>query len=306
MQNVFYSFTIFFLITFSGFAQNDFEFIQLNKEKYELSAICSDNHGNIIVASDEGSIDYIDLKNYKLKPIDHKIIGKDIEALDFFNGKIWYAIEENYRKIEFLDLKSTSPYQPISSTNLNGIISSLIPNKDNSSIEAFAIDSINSKLYFSKEYNKRAIYFYNLNNLRDQNWNSDEVRILDIYRGKDESPLDISDMKISYNDKGQPILYILERYERQIRMYNITTQKTKTVSFKKIVCDTDSSLFYNKQCDSCTCYGKAEALLVKKDEFWIGFDNGGYKINENFVKKYGYNISHKTNPVILKIKRYQP
>ena len=301
---------LFCFIKFSGFAQTYPKFVQLNKEGYELSAICQDDKGQIIVSSDEGDIDFWDTKTNNLAPIQHpQIVGKDFEALDFYEGKLWYAVEQVYRKIESISPGETS-CRPHHSISLNGCLSDLIPKTDNYSIEAFAIDSINKKLYFAKELNKRAIFYYNLDNLNDTIWKADEVRVLDVYRGMDEPPYDITDMKLEYNEKNEPVLYLLERYERQIRAYNISTQKSKITSFKKIVCDSTSSLFSKTGCECPKCYGKAEALLVTENEFWIGFDNNGKSINEAFAKNRGYYIQGKKpdllkgkKPILLKIER---
>ncbi|MDC3219960.1 hypothetical protein OAU00_02630, partial [Saprospiraceae bacterium] len=246
------------IFTVSISAQNQFHFFQLEKDAYELSAICSDENGNIYVASDEGNIDTLDMTTFKLKPLEHQIIGDDIEALEIYNGDLWYSVERTYRKIESINLKSSIPYKPIHSVKLNSIIADLIPCTDNATIEAVAIDSKNKIIYFCKQYKKRTIYYYPLENINDPNTNSSEVRTLDLYRGENNNSLDITDMKIEYDSNNNPVLHVLEKFERQIRSYNLVTHKTKITSFKDLVCDGTSSLFVKgKPCNSCECWGKA-------------------------------------------------
>ncbi len=270
------------------------QFVQIQHPAYELSAICKDNRGNIIVSSDEGRIDYWDLQSGLLIPIAHASKGKDFEALYYYQDSLWVALEEPERRIEYFKISTSNSNPSKIPVDLNKAIAKGIPETTNNTLEAFVIDEVNDKLYFAKEYEKRAVFEYDLKNK--------SVKKLTIYNNIDTVPLDVTDMKLAYNDKNEPLLYLLERYDRQIRSYNLKTKEVQITPFKHLVCDQEYSLFSEQGCGCLKCYGRAEALLLTENEIWIGFDNGGNPINQKFSDDKKLGISGD-RPVILKLKR---
>lgn len=275
-------------------------FLQLPIKHYELSGICQNPKGEVFVCSDEGKIHQFDLQSGEMTFVEDSIIGVDYEALEFYDGDLWVAVEEYHRKVE--SFNPSNPGLVKHSKNLNGAIFEFMPETDNATIEALAIDSVNGKLYFAREYGPRQVFCYSLYNLQLPDWDKNQVRILDIYRDNHDAPLDVTDMKVYQNEKGESVLYLLERYKRQIREYNLHTHQTHIHSYHEYVCDSKGSLFSEKNCDCDSCYGSGEALMVTEDEFWIGFDAIDDTLNMAFCRRNNLNLK-KDYPVLLRLPR---
>ncbi|MCF6242729.1 MAG: SdiA-regulated domain-containing protein, partial [Bacteroidales bacterium] len=161
-----------------------------------------------------------------------------------------------------------------------------IDNKDwgNKGLEGIAFDEKNGFLYLAKEREPRRIFKIDL---KTGIISEPFKKVL----ANQTIGYDISDMKF---ENGY--LYILERSSGTVIRIDVKTNKTISYSYQHIVYKNGQRIFSNK----FPQYGMAEALLLTKDEIWIGLDNNGDPVSE-YGKSLGLQEGNST--VILIFKR---
>jgi len=266
---------------------NAFKQLELSgNERFDLSGIVLDGK-NVFVNADKKW----NTKIYRIDTFTNsfKIISEielcpknkiDFEGIDYFNH-YFYMVEEwenDVFKIDITDCKLEKI--EINWDKLN------VKDDDwgNKGLEGLAIDSKNGILYIAKERQPRRIFKINLKT------NDISEPFIDVLNVQKEG-YDISDMKY---ENG--FLYILERGRGLVTKINPITKEKKSVSFNHIVFKNGQRIYKNKHPE----YGMAEALLLTKNQIWIGLDNNG-----DFVSDYGKSLGLKNNnkPVIIIFER---
>ena len=145
----------------------------------------------------------------------------------------------------------------------------------NRGLEGIAVDCTNEILYLAKERQPRRIFVIDLR--------SGKITepFLNILEPKNKDGYDISDMKF---ENGY--LYILERGQGKVTRINTETKEILSYSFQNVVLKNGKRIFDNRNPE----YGMAEALLLTKDQIWIGIDNNG-----DPVSLYGKTMGLKEN-----------
>ena len=151
---------------------------------------------------------------------------------------------------------------------------------NNAGIEGMTVDNKNQLLYIAKERNPRRMFVYDL-------------KTKQLSAPFDNSILpndgDISDLCF---ENG--FLYILDRQNCCVRKFDVKTQKSSYVSFKKF---SNNKKEHNYHAD----FGMAEALWLTQDAIFVGFDN-----NADPVTKFGEQVGLEkgsTRPSIFVFKR---
>ena len=261
---------------------------QLEQEKnkrFDLSGICQ-YQGKILVVGDKKYNNYIyrvdtslnSFKIYQEKTLcpDRKI---DFEGIDVYKNKL-FLINEWFDNV--LMLTDSCKLKDIHVEWERAGIDN--KNWGNKGLEGLAFDEKGNYLYLAKEREPRRIFKIDL---KTGIISEPFEKVLNNHT----IGYDISDMKY---EKG--FLYILERSSGTIIRIDVNTGKTQSYSFQHIVYQNGKRLYSN----SFPQYGMAEALLLTKDEIWIGLDNNGDPVSD-----YGKSIGLKegNNTVILIFKR---
>ena len=144
----------------------------------------------------------------------------------------------------------------------------------NRGFEGMAVDCPGNILYLAKEREPRRIFKVDI---KTGNVSEPFINVL----GPHRAGYDISDMKF---ENGY--LYILERGIGRISRINTNTKETISYSFQDIVFKKGQRIFSNRNPE----YGMAEALLLTKDQIWVGVDNNGDPVSE-----YGKSLGLKAN-----------
>ncbi|WP_281613326.1 SdiA-regulated domain-containing protein [Flammeovirga sp. SubArs3] len=282
-----------FLLTLSFcsvFAQKNsqLEFIsiqQLNdyKARFDLSGIniyydevliVADKSDNkfVYVYTDHGNTFTIDNSKYKID-----FNGKvDFEGIAVY-GDDAYIINESNNEVYRYNLKT----QDFNQLPINWEALSVKKEKwlNNAGLEGVAIDPDKGLLYLAKERQPSFVIVVDLQN----NLIVKEMHL------KKMCSNDIADL---FFYKGN--LYALERNERCIAKIDPQTSKVlKHYSFDKSVSKKGEKLYEPSK------YGMSEALMIKDDTVWVGYDNNDLKVSK-FAKER-YNLSG-SQPVILKFK----
>ncbi|MBN1251877.1 MAG: SdiA-regulated domain-containing protein [Bacteroidales bacterium] len=262
------------------------QFKTLNDKRFDLSGITSNGKDIFIIADKEynNKIYKIDTttNNFRiLSEIELCTTSKiDYEGIDFYNNHFYiieewendiYKTEPTSCKLEKIDINWKS---------LN------IDDSDwgNKGLEGIAIDCENDILYIAKERQPRRVFSINLKT------NEISEPFKDIFYQNEEG-YDISDMKFE-----NKYLYILERSKALVTRLDIKTKETKSVSFNTIVYNNGKRIYANKSPQ----YGMGEALLLSKNQIWIGLDNNGDMVSE-YGKSLG--LEQNTKTVILIFER---
>jgi hypothetical protein len=261
---------------------------QLNdnyKKRFDLSGIVKAMNKIFVIADKEwdNSIYQIDTSqnNFSLSifqkfNVDYKF---DIEGVEWANGK-FYIIDETKNEVYTLKLgqpnleKLEIPWQAY------GIDRS---GWDNNGFEGIAIDSANQILYLAKEREERRLFRIDLKTMKISEPFADLIRY--------GCGHDISDMKY---ENGY--IYLLERGLGFITRINCQTDEKLSVSFQDFDFKNGHRIYEN----SNPQFGMAEALLLTKDEIWIGQDNNGDPVSD-----YGLSLGLKAGnkPIITIFKR---
>ena len=154
----------------------------------------------------------------------------------------------------------------------------------NKGLEGIAVDCDNEVLYLAKERQPRRLFEIDLKSGKIA---EPFIKTLGVQR----EGHDISDMKF---ENGY--LYILERGRGMVTRINTETKESLSYSFQHVVLKDGKRIFDNGHPE----YGMAEAILLTKDQIWIGIDNNG-----DPVSLYGKTMGLKenNNTVILIFKR---
>ncbi|MBB6462077.1 SdiA-regulated domain-containing protein [Flammeovirga kamogawensis] len=251
-------------------------------DRYDLSGI-SHYKDSIFVIADKKDNPFIyqvnwAAKHFTVSPIAELSFkgGIDLEGIAI-GGDIAYLINEHDNEVYSYNLKS----RKINKLLINwGALAS--PKKDwlhNAGFEGVAIDFDKGVLYLAKERQPKLILKVDLAALE----------IIETFITSNKCSNDYADL---YFYEGY--LYALERNGMCIIKIDPDTHKElKHYSFKKSVSNKGQRLYEPAK------YGMAEALMIKNDEIWIGFDNNGVSVSEFGKSKYGLSGSA---PVLLQFK----
>lgn len=200
----------------------------------------------------------------------------DLEAIDYCDDK-FYLANEYTGSISKIEPGSNQ----LSILPINFEENQLAPHTwKNAGWEGLAIDCPNQMMYIVKERQPRNIISVDMNT-----WT-----ITDQFDIPQTESNDFSDTKYQNGH-----LYLLERNGNYITKLNLATkQVVQKYHYKHIASHPNGKLFEPEK------YGMAEALLLLKDEIWIGLDNNGLEVSDHAKKTYG--LSGNT-PVILKFER---
>lgn len=256
----------------------------IDNQRFDLSGIAKYKNEIFVVADKKWndkiySIDTT-FNTFTIKPIipvclDDKI---DFEGIDVCGEEI-YLIEEWYDNAYKLNPDSCNldklelKWEDIDRTAWG-----------NKGLEGLAVDCDNEILYLAKERQPRRIFEVEI---KSGLITEPFIKTL----GSQKAGYDISDMKF---ENGY--LYILERGRGLVTRINTETKEALSYSFQNVVLKDGKRIFYNKNPE----YGMAEALLLTKDQIWVGIDNNG-----DPVSLYGKTMGLKenNNTVILIFER---
>lgn len=258
----------------------------IGNKRFDLSGIAIYNNKVFVVADKKWNnrIYRVDtsFNTFTIKPIipvcpDNKI---DFEGIDVCGEQI-YLIEEWYDNAYKLNPDSCNLEKLELKWEDYGIYRSGWGNKG---LEGIAVDCANEILYLAKERQPRRLFEIDLKS----------GKITEPFKKLMEAQIagdDISDMKFENGN-----LYILERGRGQVTRINTETKETLSYSFQNIVLKDGKRIFDNRNSE----YGMAEALLLTKNQIWIGIDNNGDR-----VSLYGKTLGLKenNNTVILIFER---
>jgi uncharacterized protein YjiK len=227
---------------------------------------------------------------YQIDTLDNKFSAKsfqplcfkgklDLEGIEYCNGR-FYLIEEYESEVYYAEpgncemTKLNIPWEKY------GIDRSDWGNKG---FEGIAIDCINQVLYLAKEREERNIFRIDLSAI--------QISEPFIEQLKTSGGHDISDLKFE-----SPYLYVLERGLGLVTRINTKSGETKSVSFQSLVFKNGQRMFKNDNPQ----FGMAEALMLTRDEIWIGFDNNGDPVSD-YGKTMG--LDEGTNTVLIIFER---
>ncbi len=258
----------------------------INNQRFDLSGIALYNNKVLVVADKKwnNQIYQVDttFNSFTIEPVipvcqDGEI---DFEGIDICGNQI-YLIEEWYDNVFKLNPDSCNLEKLELKWEDFGIARTEWGNKG---LEGLAVDCDNEILYLAKEREPRRLFEINL---RSGEIKEPFIKIL----GKQRNGYDISDMKFE-ND----YLYILERGRGMVTRINTETKEALSFSFQNVVLKNGERIFSNRNPE----FGMAEALLLTKNQIWIGIDNNG-----DPVSPYGKTLGLKesNNTVILMFER---
>lgn len=269
---------------------SELDFISLSQLKskdslrFDLSGITTKD-GNYYVIADKEWNNYIYQINFTKQHwyISNKFefdgsLELDIEAIEAIDvlGSAFILINEKDGKV--YKKKGADKIQEI---KINYEKAGEKPDSwGNAGWEGLAIDPENDFLYLAKERQPRYILKVEVSS----------GEILDKFNIPETESNDFADSKF---ENG--FLYLLERNGNYVTKVDAKTQKViDKVSYKHICSMPEGKLYGPEK------YGMAEALLMLKDEIWIGIDNNGKEVTPVAKKKFGMT---GTAPAILKFKR---
>lgn len=273
---------------------------QIEKEAYELSGFTIHPTKGILCIEDEHSylsqLDTTTWKLHNLQKIRIKNVHTDFEGIDVLNQDIYVLDEKTstvykvaHKKVQAIKV-NYKDWESQNNTNL------YISKWGNAGYEGLAFNSDDSILYLIKERKAKQVNDRRFILEVDLKTGNILKRIDILPKGRNT---DFADGKFIKKDSNE-YLYLIERNNYSILRYNLKTGEEKRLSFKKYLCDKDGDL--NMYFSEHPEYGIAEALIIFKDEIWIGLDNNQIAVNpkQKYVKKYHL---HGTAPSILIFKR---
>ena len=251
-----------------------------HKDKYDLSGLVADSKGTVYAISDKEKNNFVysvDWKKAKLNPtISFGITDKiDIEAIDVCGEDFYLSNEKNNK---FYIVRSGQPTKRIDiDFSQVGIKSQLF--SGNQGFEGMAVDCENQILYAAKQHSPRFIVNIDLKT----------NKILKKWTIPETDAFDFADAKF---EKG--FLYVIERMGLVVTKIDIKTEKVVAkYSYQNM--EKSAGYLYGP-----AVYTFAEALLLTKDEIWIGFDNNGLKTTQQSQEELG--LSGR-DPLIMRFKR---
>ncbi|RLD83425.1 MAG: hypothetical protein DRJ07_06675 [Bacteroidetes bacterium] len=248
----------------------------IGDQRFDLSGIALYKNKVFVVADKNWNnrIYHVDttFNTFTIKPIipicpDDRI---DFEGIDVCGDQI-YLIEEWYDNVYKLNPDSCNLEKLELKWKDYGINRSSWGNRG---LEGLAVDCANEILYLAKEREPRRLFKIDLKT----------GKIVEPFiktLGPHKEGHDISDMKF---ENGY--LYILERGQGKVTRINTETKEKLSYSFQNVVLNNGKRIFDNRNPE----YGMAEALLLTKDQIWIGIDNNG-----DPVSLYGKTLGLKEN-----------
>lgn len=150
----------------------------------------------------------------------------------------------------------------------------------NAGWEGIAVDCAQNKLYIVKERQPRYVVTIDLI----------EKKAIDLFNIPETESGDFSDAKF---ENG--FLYLLERNGNYVTKVDLKTKQVEEKYHYRDVASHPNGKLYGP-----TEYGMAEALLLTKNEIWIGLDNNGDSVTDHARQTYSM-VGRE--PVILKFKR---
>jgi len=266
-------------------AQDSLQLKTMYQPKYwypfELSGLAKDNQGNVFVVNDENQrifrLQHQKIKRAKFRgKANLSSIDKDWEGIDF-QGDDCFVLSEKSSSI----IGKNKKIRPNFKEYENQTGEDLMPEKwGNAGFEGFCFG--NKKLYFAKERTARGVS--DSRYILETDLTGKILRKFTIPAKGSKNP-DFADIKFEIKDEKE-YLYILERNFYFITRLDLATNETVSYSFSKYAGNKKlENTFYKTRHPE---YGMAEALLITKDEIWIGFDNNISPVNpENqYVQKY--------------------
>lgn len=293
-MNKFKSYAVFFLLGIFAFACSEkketypalklngvYQLDSLYGLKFDLSGIVQINDSIYVVADKPWNkfLYGISFEDSSFM-VDHKKNLRfsdklDLEGIDHCNGTT-FLVNERLGKIY-----SYATTDSLESIEINFDSLAMNPqNWGNSGWEGVAFDCSKNRLYLVKEREPRMIFV-----IDTEKW-----EIINHFNIPETESNDFSDAKF---ENGH--LYLIERNGNYITKINPESQEVVAkFHFKNVASNSKGKLY------GPTNFGMGEALLLTKDEIWVGLDNNGLKVTEFARKKYG--MSGKS-PVILKFER---
>jgi uncharacterized protein YjiK len=200
----------------------------------------------------------------------------DFEAMDACNS-CFYITNEFDNQAYKIDKKGKVEKVPVDYTAAG------INEKEwklNTGLESLALDCKNKVLYLAKEREPRYIMKIDLVT----------GKVLDQFNIAETESNDFADMKF---ENGY--LYMLERNGNYIAKVDPATHAVVAKVSYRATCSAPEGKLYEP-----SEFGMAEALLLTKDEIWLGLDNNELEVSPSAASKYKMK---GIQPIILKFKR---
>lgn len=254
--------------------------IKNRKIKFDLSGLAQHSDGSIYAISDKQLTPFIYKVDWKsaslIEEIPFGIKDKlDIEAIDICQNSFYLSNEKNdkFYIVEKDQETRTLSIDVSAHKRKNTFFNS------NVGFEGMALDCENQTMYVTKEMLPRFILTIDLKtNTVLKRWSIPETDTFDFTDAKYQSGY----------------LYVLERSAMLVAKIDVKTEKVVAKYSYKNIEQTPGYLF------GPAPYSQAEALLLTKDEIWIGFDNNGLKATEKAQKELGLK---GRDPLIVRFKR---
>lgn len=250
--------------------------------RFDLSGIVMVD-GSCYVVADKGWNNYIyeiTHKNDSWQVFNTLPLGLtdpiDLEGLDFCNGN-FYLINEFGNQVYTL---STNGEMKTVFVHYSGKGIDRKTWKKNAGFEAIAVNCQDSILYLAKEREPRFLLEVDMK----------YGIIVNQFTIPEDESNDFSDMKY---ENG--FLYMLERNGSCVSKIDVSSKAVVNKVSYKYTSNMPVGKLYEP-----SKYGMAEALLLTKDEIWIGIDNNGLEASKGAEDRFGIKGNQ---PSILRFKR---
>lgn len=252
----------------------------IKKKKFDLSGLVQGSDGIVYTISDKDSYPFIYTIDWKKKSLnEYTSLGisdkLDIEAIDICDGTFYVT---NEKTDKFYAIKKGEPTKTLN-VDLSGQTTGSSIFQGNSGFEGLAIDCPKQIMYATKEMLPRYILTIDMKTGKVlKNWNIPETDSFDFNDAKFENGY----------------LYLLERTGMVVAKVDPKTEKV-----------IQKYSYQNMEKEPGYLFGPAnhnigEALMLTKDEIWVGFDNNGLKASEKSQKELGLK---GRDPLIMRFKR---
>lgn len=286
-------FTIFMALLWSQYLRGQDKYVELElievsqmnnaqNNRFDLSGIVTVD-GSCYVVADKGWNNYIyeiAYMNDSWQVFNTLPLGLtdpiDLEGLDFCNGN-FYLINEFGNKVYTLNTNGEMKTVFIHYSG-KGIDTKTW--KDNAGFEAIAVNCQDSILYLAKEREPRFLLEVDMK----------YGIIVNQFTIPEDESNDFSDMKY---ENG--FLYMLERNGSCVSKIDVSSKAVVNKVSYKYTSNMPVGKLYEP-----SKYGMAEALLLTKDEIWIGIDNNGLEASKGAEDRFGIKGNQ---PSILRFKR---
>ncbi len=247
------------------------------KDSFELSGLASMKNRIYAVFDDKKDIYEIGFKDnsFSLNPKVNKMPlplaggSTSLEGIDVCDRLIYFIDEKNPEVIYMYNLTDNT----VKTSTVPGSILKKVLKGNNDDFEGIAYDCNTNTMYLAKERNIKTIFRFNIQSgqvYNDITFNTD-------------SDDDISDIKFHNG-----FLYILERKKQQITKYNVQNNTIDKYTYTFLETTTNKGEAQRQMFNgSNESFGYAEALLIKNDKIYIGFDkNRETALRDWFISKY--------------------